>query len=147
MTTKHCPSCNQTLEVSNFSKNVSKKDGLSSQCKECKKKYQNSWYVSNRQTHIQNAQVNRKNSRKKAREFVINYLAKSKCADCPETNPIVLQFDHIKGSKKYDISYMVTMGYGVDSIKEEISKCEVRCANCHTLRTYSQRKYRSKTHP
>jgi hypothetical protein len=67
--------------------------------------------------------------------------------DCGETDIIVLQFDHVRGKKTNAVSKLVSMGYGLDTIKEEINKCEVRCANCHTRRTYKQFNRSCKTHP
>jgi hypothetical protein len=59
------------------------------------------------------------------------------CADCGENNPIVLDFDHLK-DKKYNISRMIHDGFSWRSIKKEIEKCQVVCANCHRIRTYNR---------
>jgi hypothetical protein len=59
----------------------------------------------------------------------------SGCADCGLTNPIVLDFDHLK-DKKYNVSRMIHDGFSWAAIKKEIAKCEVVCANCHRIRTY-----------
>ena len=59
----------------------------------------------------------------------------SGCVDCGERNPIVLDFDHLK-DKKYNISRMIHDGHSWASIKKEIKKCEVVCANCHRIRTH-----------
>jgi hypothetical protein len=65
-----------------------------------------------------------------ARKFVVDYLAEHPCVDCGEDDVEVLQFDHLR-NKKYNISAMVCNGYRVYTIKQEMDKCEVRCANCH----------------
>lgn len=75
-----------------------------------------------------------KDKRKLARAFVWDYLSHSVCVDCGEYDPMVLQFDHVKGKKKMEISQMVAQGYSIEAILEEIAKCEVRCANCHQRR-------------
>lgn len=36
---------------------------------------------------------------------------------------------------------MIVEGYGINSIREEIAKCEVRCANCHGIKTARDFKY------
>ena len=51
--------------------------------------------------------------------------------DCGENDSIVLDFDHVYGKKKYNISDMVKMAVSINHIKKEIKKCEIRCANCH----------------
>ena len=56
------------------------------------------------------------------------------CVDCGETDPRVLDFDHIN-NKKYNVSTLISKEYSWESILEEASKCEIRCANCHRKKT------------
>ena len=67
-----------------------------------------------------------------------NYLKTHPCVDCGEGNPVVLEFDHVRGAKKKELSRMWTTGYALETIKEEIEKCEVRCRNCHAIKTAKQ---------
>jgi hypothetical protein len=64
-------------------------------------------------------------------------LLKNKiCIDCSESDPVVLQFDHIdKATKDLAVCEMVNRGYNTQRILMESLKCVVRCANCHTRRT------------
>lgn len=73
-------------------------------------------------------------------EFIIEYLIMHPCVDCGETNPLVLQFDHVNDNKKLSISTMVSQRYSLKTIAKEIEKCEVRCANCHTIETMKRAK-------
>jgi hypothetical protein len=57
------------------------------------------------------------------------------CVDCGESDPVVLEFDHVIGEKKHNIAYLVRSGRNWRSITKEIQKCEVRCANCHRRAT------------
>jgi hypothetical protein len=64
------------------------------------------------------------------------------CADCGINDARVLEFDHVKGIKKNvknqrgaGVGYMVRNGYKWSTIKREIEKCEVRCRNCHQIKT------------
>ena len=59
------------------------------------------------------------------------------CFDCGINNHIILDFDHIR-DKKYNISRMIHDGFSWKSIKKEIEKCEVVCANCHRIRTHNR---------
>lgn len=77
-------------------------------------------------------------SKKRNRDYVLNYLKKNPCVDCEESDPIVLQFDHVRGEKKRNISQMVARHAKLEVIKEEIKKCDVRCANCHARVTASR---------
>ena len=58
------------------------------------------------------------------------------CVDCGESNPRVIDFDHITKNKILSISNMVrNPSFGISDIKKEVDKCVVRCSNCHRLKT------------
>jgi hypothetical protein len=65
--------------------------------------------------------------------FLLGYFATHPCADCGESDPIVLEFDHL-GDKLFNIGEALTYR-NWESILAEIEKCEVVCANCHRRRT------------
>ena len=73
------------------------------------------------------------------RDFVTNYLASHPCVDCGESDPVVLEFDHIARDKLRDVSGMLYRDYPLSKVIEEIAKCEVRCANCHRRVTAERR--------
>jgi hypothetical protein len=79
--------------------------------------------------------INKQNAKQRAREFIVAYLNEHHCVDCGESDPVVLTFDHMRGEKKDNISDMVNHGFGLETIKTEIEKCDVTCFNCHSLRT------------
>lgn len=63
-------------------------------------------------------------------------LKKNPCTDCGITlHPVAMDFDHVRGEKIEGISSM----YGWDQCKvlDELTKCELVCANCHRERTVS----------
>ena len=72
------------------------------------------------------------------------YLEDRGCVDCGNTNPIVLEFDHVRGWKRYDVSVMLNGGFAWTRILEEVAKCEIRCANCHRIRTAAQLKWKGR---
>jgi hypothetical protein len=48
-----------------------------------------------------------------------------------------MQFDHRPGTEKEAaVSAMAVRGASRKRLKEEIKKCDVVCASCHTNRTY-----------
>lgn len=57
------------------------------------------------------------------------------CVDCGENDILVLEFDHVRGEKKFNISTRIATSTRWETIKSEIDKCEVRCANCHRRKT------------
>jgi hypothetical protein len=76
--------------------------------------------------------------RKRNREFVYDILKQSSCTDCGINVFEVLEFDHVRGEKEYSISYIVHHGMGIKTLKTEINKCDVRCVNCHRIKTIEQ---------
>jgi hypothetical protein len=60
------------------------------------------------------------------------------CLDCESSFPsVAMDFDHVRGEKVADISDM--WSWGRDRVLEEITKCELVCANCHRVRTQTRR--------
>lgn len=72
-------------------------------------------------------------------KILFEYLNGKPCIDCGESDILKLSFDHVYGEKHSDISQMVA-NTGMNKVlngflDNEISKCVVRCANCHQKRT------------
>jgi len=97
-------------------------------------------YAKHRERVIAKTTENNKVTRKRRRAFILDHLRQNPCVDCGETDPIVLEFDHVgeEGSKDFNISDAIRLGYGLQRIIDEIAKCQVRCANCHRKRTYER---------
>lgn len=106
---------------------------LHSWCTPCKSEYdrtQDHRYVTRRLESNQKRRL-------QAQEFIFGVLAGKSCHDCGESNPIVLQFDHLD-DKVDDVCKMASNGASVKTLQAEIGKCEIVCANCHTVRTHSR---------
>jgi hypothetical protein len=88
-----------------------------------------------------------KEKKRRCEERILSYKYLHPCKDCGITNPVVLEFDHIRGKKVDNISDMPGKYPWLDIIRE-IKKCDVVCANCHRLRTAKKadtfHKYRMK---
>jgi hypothetical protein len=82
--------------------------------------------------------IRRKRVMGEYRVLVRQYLKEHPCVDCGETDLLVLEFDHIRGEKKSEISTLVHNTLSWEKVLEEIGKCEVRCANCHKRKTAAQ---------
>ena len=80
-----------------------------------------------------------KNQNYKNRGYVAFVKSLFECVDCGEDNTIVLEFDHVRGVKKSNVSDMANQSYSFKTIQKEIDKCEVRCANCHRIVTHERR--------
>lgn len=71
---------------------------------------------------------------------IYEYQLEHPCVDCGESDPLVLQFDHVREKKSYMISDGLN-SYCWESLLKEIAKCDVRCANCHIRKTTIERDY------
>jgi hypothetical protein len=69
--------------------------------------------------------------------FLLHFFETHPCVGCGETNPVVLEFDHLR-DKSFSTGGKLTT-HKWQAILDEIEKCEVVCANCHRIRTAKQR--------
>jgi len=77
--------------------------------------------------------------RRRKVEFAFRYKRLCGCKICKEKDPIVLDFDHKDGVNKLgNLCEMINNSYSMKTIKAEIRKCDVLCANCHRRRTAKQ---------
>lgn len=95
-------------------------------------------YNLNRRYYIDKAKFNRDKVVAKTRKFILGYLKTHPCVDCGENRVLCLCFDHVRGEKSFNISCAVRNGISLNTIKNEIKKCDVRCMNCHTVKTAKQ---------
>jgi hypothetical protein len=72
------------------------------------------------------------------RRRVDAYLQSHPCVDCGESDYVVLEFDHVRGRKRLEVSTLANRGCAWRTIQAEIDKCEVRCANCHRRQTVTR---------
>lgn len=140
---KTCSICHISKSLDSYNRHRSKKDGLQTHCRDCAHIRFRKYYQSNLQK--QKAVVLKRNRERKIQnqEDILNYLKSHPCVDCGETDYIVLEFDHVRGKKKGNISKMIGNNCW-RTILGEIQKCDVRCANCHRRKTHKeQNNYRS----
>lgn len=58
------------------------------------------------------------------------------CTDCKKSfDTCCMDFDHVRGEKKYNVGSMFAHHYSRELIEKELAKCEIVCANCHRIRT------------
>jgi DNA-binding CsgD family transcriptional regulator len=75
----------------------------------------------------------------KRRREIWKIKENSGCIDCGEMYPhYVLEFDHREGTKKIGSPSDLYSKNGIKAGLEEISKCDIVCANCHKVRTYNR---------
>lgn len=106
------------------------------ECKACRSDYGKAHYAANKDRYKRIIRLRQHERVARNRAKLFEVLKDSRCADCGEADPVVLEFDHVRGTKLDAVSQMVARGSGWGTISTEISKCEVVCANCHRRRTY-----------
>lgn len=102
-------------------------------------------YLRNKEKIIERSRISNIAKRARNKEYIAEYLGSHSCVDCGESDPIVLEFDHVRGEKRKDVSVMVQQCCSIQTIRNEIDKCEVRCANCHRRVTHKRRLSYSRT--
>lgn len=133
-----CSTCLNELPESCFHKRSHSRTGYQLSCKTCSakavKEYRSKLDTKSKQKHNE---VCEKRSLE-IRRYFVSYLKEHPCVDCGESNPVVLDFDHVRGDKNFSVSRMVSEGFSIKRILSEVSKCEVRCSNCHRIATASR---------
>ena len=156
---KRCSKCGRWKEESEFPKDCSRKDGLRSECKSCRRTYEQGWrnaheeqaaqygknyrashanqlkeyrkqyYHENKESKLEFNREYQKVRRKENKEKL--YAYKSPCAKCGEERVYVIDFHHSDpNTKLFNISTAGSRHTEVE-IAEEVKKCVCLCRNCH----------------
>ena len=131
---KICSKCKKPKLIEDFGNNRTNKDGKQRYCKECGRESDRRCYSRNAGRRKKIAEA-RQDAIKRNRLFVLRHLLAHPCVECGEDNPFFLDFDHVVGEKRHEVSTLVRHCCGVETIQEEIDKCEVRCLKCHRIQT------------
>lgn len=83
---------------------------------------------------------NKKLRRAVIKSFIARYIASHPCVDCGETDPIVLELDHVLG-KNHEFHKLKRNRGGLERIVKELALCQVRCANCHRRKTFREKEF------
>src|SRR5947209_1817076 len=139
---KRCGRCGETKSIDQFSFRKKAAGARHSICKVCHGVYR-ATYVARHGTAGLHARIysHTVRYRERNRRFLNDYLSAHPCVDCGIADPIVLEFDHVSGSKRAALSAMAYSAATIETLRVEIAKCEVRCANCHRRRTAQSRGY------
>lgn len=132
---KACSKCQEVKPLEDFAKNRRTADGRQNQCRICHRLADKALYNKG-EGRKQAIVANRKQAVRENRIRIREYLLTHPCVDCGNDDPRVLEFDHVAGKKHKAIAQM--HAYSWNTLQAEIAKCEVRCANCHRLKTVDQ---------
>ena len=138
---KICPGCSQERDIErDFAWKNKVKGTRQRWCKSCQAEANRKHYLSNKQIYLEraltrNSIVNTENNQK-----LYDYLLQHPCVDCGQTDIRVLEFDHVRG-KSASITNLLKNTAPWETIEAEIAKCEVRCVNCHRIKTSERGKW------
>lgn len=124
METKLCTRCGIEKPITEFGRNITKKDGLQSACKTCRKEICKAYYYTHKSTIRENARKHLL----KIKEF-INKVKEKGCIICKEKDPACLDFHHLC-DKNFTIAAEVK-NTSKSKLEKEIEKCIILCSNCH----------------
>lgn len=139
---KQCTKCLETKPFSEFCARRDASSGYTSHCKPCRRATANRKWA----TYTDAEKAERRATWQPGTDariaenqaYVKAYLETHPCVDCGESDWVVLEFDHVRGEKRRNLSYMITRGFSMRNLLDEIAKCEVRCANCHKRVTHQR---------
>lgn len=131
---KVCSLCRVEKDPELFGRYKRSKDGLRSECKDCRSEKSKQEYAALSVEEKRRRYNKGKANKARVQDLVIEYLVANPCLDCGESDPVVLEFDHVRGEKIANVSELI-LKQNVVLLFNEIAKCEVVCANCHRRRT------------
>ena len=131
---KQCRRCAQVKALSEFSRKSRAKDGLQLYCKACARDIYVAHYKEHKQKIVAPNIARTKKNRPLDRQFVWDYLLAHPRVDCGESDPIVLEFDHVRGDKRGNVSQMAQGECSLQNLTKEIEKCAVPIAIAVRLR-------------
>lgn len=126
---KVCTRCGIEKNISEFHKSAKIKSGLQPNCKSCRKIIDRDSYIrsSKRRKAIKDRSIEIK---KYNSSLLYRYKKFCGCCFCDEKEPVSLDLHH-KNPKEKDINVSDAVCYSIKTLKKEIRKCIVICANCH----------------
>jgi hypothetical protein len=132
---KVCNKCGLPKEDKEFVFKRKEKRERRNTCRDCCKEYGKLHYQKNKATYIHRAKIFNKHQAERNQQNLFDYLKSKKCVDCGNDDIRVLEFDHKEGLDKIDNIGNMIYRYSWKAVLKEIGKCEIRCANCHRIKT------------
>lgn len=137
---KVCSKCHKDKPLSEYRWRNKSRGWRHSFCKTCHAAYRRTHYLQYKDKYVQKARRWNKAQTTALRDFILKYLSVHPCVDCGNADIRVLEFDH-ENDKYMNVSVMIRNCHAVESIKREIAKCKIRCANCHRIKTFTKGKF------
>src|SRR2546423_5344972 len=97
---KKCYRCGQIKWADAFSWKRKEKGQRDSFCRPCRSAYGKEHYQANKQRYIDQAALWKQENRRVRTQYLIDFFKTHPCVDCGESDPVVLEFDHL-GDKSF----------------------------------------------
>lgn len=102
---------------------------------EKQKAAQKTWYLKNKELTANRTRLNKE----KRKDIVRSIKESSPCADCDVSYPYyVMHFDHLDSTEKIGNVNVLLNTKALQTTLNEIEKCDIVCANCHSVRTWKR---------
>ncbi len=143
---KQCTVCLKTKDKEEFFFRNKQKHTLHSQCKNCySQKRRATWkfyYHKHGSKYRENAVKRNRETKRRLRLKMLEYLEGEACVKCGIQDNRVLEFDHVDPStKSFSIARGIADTRSWENILNEISKCQILCANCHKIKTSKEQRW------
>ena len=133
-----CGRCHVAKPIAEFPIKNAARGTYRSYCRPCCREYGKEHYRKNIAAYVNKARVRSLLDRSRNREIVAAYLSTHACVDCGESDPVVLEFDHRDPAQKVANVSRLIHSSTPGKVLAEIERCDVRCGNCHRIRTAAQ---------
>jgi len=135
METRTCSQCKIEKPLTKEFFNTKDKLGVKfrTDCKECQHEKQSGCYKKKADYYKRVNKEYRAVLKEQNQKLLWDFLLVHPCVKYGETNPIVLELDHLR-DKQYCISEII-FSHTWESVQEEMQKCQVLCSNCHKKKT------------
>ena len=133
---KICPGCGEERDAEHdFNWRHKERDIRHTRCKYCQSQVSKQHYKNNKQSYFDRVRTREVGVIEDNQKRLADYLRRHPCVDCGQTDIRVLEFDHVRGNKTLEVAKLLDRAISWSAIEAEIAKCEVRCANCHRIKT------------
>lgn len=133
-----CARCRVAKPLEEFPIKNAVRGTYRSYCRPCRSEYGKEHYRTNVAAYVRKAAARSVVERAANRAYVWSYLLGHPCVDCGESDPVVLEFDHRDPTEKIANVSRLIHASTMAKLLAEIKRCDVRCGNCHRLRTAQQ---------
>ena len=101
--------------------------------------YMREWYSRNGKRHRDYVRAHKQQHRRTMYALVRAIKETTPCVDCRQVYAhYIMDFDHVDNNKRASVSRLITTAAGEATIRLEMKKCELVCANCHRTRTWKR---------